>query len=333
MNLTKLLLCLFAFCLACADEDMERCQNDQYEGLGIRERAMDVKTVYTLRNLHDDVEVHIVKILIQPTVNERVRTYGCKNVGRISYPGYGGFAWLMVLPGKSTFSVVEDKSGSFFRDTAIQTQIASRKRPNGELAVLVSGPFWKLGQRGEVPIGALVVAGELRQSYREGFSARYVLCSREGGVDLIDPEYARLLVKNESASEHGTLGCSAAIQVGPAFIERAHDGTRLGIGGDSMNASRRNILVYTAPSLERNAEDTHLLLLSTSFDVGTYDAMVIVHAILDVLDDDVGKVAWAVGLVDDESLSGPAIVRRGRPPIYLAETARPTGAILHFDVP
>lgn len=42
------------------------------------------------------------------------------------------------------------------------------------------------------------------------------------------------------------------------------------------------------------------------------------------------EIVWAVGLVDDESLSGPILTGEGKPTLELSEVNRPTGAIMQF---
>lgn len=61
--------------------------------------------------------------------------------------------------------------------------------------------------------------------------------------------------------------------------------------------------------------------------VSPFDAMVVIEVVAEEL---AGKdtVLWAVGLQDDEFVSGPLLFGRGRRPMALAATDVPTGAVL-----
>lgn len=196
--------------------------------------------------------------------------------------------------------------------------------------------FWKLSRRGEVPIGTLVKNNVVEHDFRANFSARYVLCStKSGSVALLDGKVGMF---GDLGSESGGE-CTAAVQVGPALFERLPDSPRgdakLGIGADSRNRSRRNILIKVNADAEGDESGARLVLLSTLFDIASYDAMVASDLLVRKLSNEgglagEGKIVWAVGLVDDESLSGPILTMDGRPILELSEVNRPTGAIMQF---
>ena len=272
-------------------------------------------------------------------------TYGCERAELDgAFPSYGGFAWALLMPSQSSFSLI----GPGRADTSILSYLEKRADGTGNamdvnvLRVLVSGPFWKLSRRGEIPIGALIEDGVTKQDFRTNFSAKYVLCSKEGGgVELMGGKIAG---KVESVENLDALSCTAAIQVGPALLERsrAHEHAelrtqgqaKLGIGVNSRNRSRRNILISVKTDAPTHMASERLVLLSTLFDVASYDAMVASEVLARKLSEEgmlagEGSVAWAVGLVDDESLSGPILAMEGRT-LELSEVNRPTGAIMQF---
>ena len=272
-------------------------------------------------------------------------TYGCERaeLGG-TFPSYGGFAWALLMPNQTGFSLIVPGRG----DTSIRSYLEKRAGGTGgpedvdAFRVLVSGPFWKLSRRGEIPIGALIEDGVTKQDFRTNFSAKYVLCSKEGGgVELMGGKIAG---KVEAVENLDALSCTAAIQVGPALLERSraheHAGLRtqgqakLGIGVNSRNRSRRNILISVKTDAPTRMASERLVLLSTLFDIASYDAMVASEVLARKLSDEgtlagEGSVAWAVGLVDDESLSGPILAMEGRT-LELSEVNRPTGAIMQF---
>lgn len=272
-------------------------------------------------------------------------TYGCEAAELDgTFPSYGGFAWALLMPNQTGFSLIEP--GRI--DTSIRSYLEERASGVYGLGdvdtfrVLVSGPFWKLSRRGEIPIGALIEDGVAKQDFRTNFSAKYVLCSKKGGgVELMGGKVGG---KVEAVENLDDLSCAAAIQVGPALLERsrAHEHSelrtqgraKLGIGVNSRNRSRRNILIGVKADAPTRGASEHLVLFSTLFDIASYDAMVASEVLTRKLSDEgtlVGKVsiAWAVGLVDDESLSGPILTMEGRT-LELSEVNRPTGAIMQF---
>lgn len=178
------------------------------------------------------------------SVDEHSLTYGCRPAERHgSSPAYAGFAWMVLMPGKTGFSLV----GPGRIDTTIRSyleeEIGEEQNDRGAFRVLVSGPFWKLSRHGDVPIGALIKDNVVEQDFRPNFSAKYVLCSTKGGsVALLDGEVGMF---DDSASAD-VPECAAAFQVGPALFEHSNDprgDAKLGIGEDSRNRSRRNILI------------------------------------------------------------------------------------------
>jgi len=267
---------------------------------------------------------------VHTNVDGQTLTYGCEPTkGHDSFPAYAGFGWMVLMPSKTSFSLLGRPSRA---DTTIRSyleeEIGDLKKQNGasNLRVLVSGPFWKLSRDGEVPIGALVRDNNTEQDFRANFSAKYVLCSTtDGRVNLRDGKVG--MFENSTAPS-----CAAAIQVGPALFERSddpHGYAKIGIGADSRNRSRRNILIRVSGDAPSSESGGSLILLSTLFDIATYDAMVASERLVRKLSDE-GKVVWAVGLVDDESLSGPILTMNGGPTLELTETSRPTGAIMQF---
>lgn len=332
MTTTRFCFCIFSFCLAYAGGRSDECLQNQYEAMELRKGAMSITgTKVATSDLGSHIDLYSVDFQVEHQEVRNVLTYSCKNAGSGSYPAYRGFAWLVVMPATSTFSIVDHQTDGFFRDTTIEAIVEKESDllQADDVVVLVSGPFWKLGQRGEMPIGAIVVDREVRNSYLTGFSAKYVLCSTSSGVGLLAPSGEETTIKKEELTE-----CSAAVQVGPAFVEKRGEGTVPGIGGNSMNTARRNILVRTSGVDGDGIADEsggHILLFSTMFDIGVYDAMAAIYRALDVLGGETQRIAWAVGLVDDESLGGPVIVNGRATTIHLAETSRPTGAILRIE--
>jgi len=288
-------------------------------------------------------------------------TYGCKSAELSDVlPAYGGFAWMVLMPNQAGFSLV----GPGRVDTSIRSYLEERAdrvdRPDdvSGFRVLVSGPFWKLSRRGEIPIGALIRDGVVEEDFRTNFSARYVLCSEVGrGIDLIErctptgstiASYCRQGIDGDEVEVFKSLSdlpCAAAIQVGPALLEssgahehvalRTEGRAKLGIGVNSMNRSRRNILISVKETAPNREAAERLVLLSTLFDIASYDAMVASELLVRRLSEEGtlasgGSIVWAVGLVDDESLSGPILTMDGRPTLELSEVDRPTGAIMQF---
>ena len=268
-----------------------------------------------------EVTIDFVRLQFgQTRMKDVALTFGCKVVEEeISFPHYAGFGWVVAMPDDATFSLV-DRSIS---DTTIRSYLDEERGKASNsvdaLRMLVSGPFWRLGRHGEVPIGALVRDGKFEENYRDNFSARHVLCATEGGVELMD----RKMFEAQKAK------CSFAFQLGPALFERSTSGrAKLGIGSNSMNRSRRNILIKVDADGSVAGADGSLILLSTLFDIAVYDAMIASELLVRKLPNG-GEIAWAVGLVDDESLSGPVLTMRGRV-LELAEAGRPTGAIMQL---
>ena len=256
-----------------------------------------------------------------------------------SFPAYSGFAWVVLMPHKTTFSLV----GPSRLDTTIRSYLEEEidnDLNTRSLRMLVSGPFWKLSRRGEIPIGAVVRNREVVQEFRGNFSAKYVLCAgTDGRVDLMDGEVGMFEGLASSTKERLRKNkeklCAAAIQVGPALFEKSDTpDADLGIGANSRNRSRRNILIKVGADEPGGRSEGRLILWSTLFDIAPYDAMVASEALVgEALGRDgsgVGKIVWAVGLVDDESLSGPVFAKGGRPILELTEVGRPTGAIMQF---
>ena len=275
-----------------------------------------------------EVAIHFVRIKFHQTDVEDTLTYGCEPATGVgSFPAHTGFAWIVVMPNETTFSLV-DRGVS---DTTIWSYLdeeigGAPLNSVDSLVMLVSGPFWRLSRRGELPIGALVRDTKKVQDFRPDFSAKHVLCSKmDGSIELI-------VGKAKMFDESVTPLCAAAIQVGPALFERSPKAlgpAKLGIGSNSTNRSRRNILIKVKANDSARKSEESLILLSTLFDIASYDAMVASKLLVRKLPSR-GEIVWAVGLVDDESLSGPVFIMNGRPVLQLTEASRPTGAIMQF---
>lgn len=294
----------------------------------LRGATMDFMDVLP-ENWHaEEVTIHFVRIEFHRADVDDALTYGCQPVtGVESFPAHIGFAWIVVMPNETTFSLV-DRSAA---DTTIRSYL--NKEVGGvplnsldSLSMLVSGPFWRLSRRGELPIGVLVRDTKKVQDFRPDFSAKHVLCSKEdGSIELI-------VGKAKMFDESATTLCAAAIQVGPALFERSTNvfgPAKLGIGGNSTNRSRRNVLIKVKANDPAHEAEGDLILLSTLFDIASYDAMIASELLVRKLPGR-GEIVWAVGLVDDESLSGPVFTMNGRPVLQLTEVSRPTGAIMQF---
>ena len=303
----------------------ERKRASMEEHLG--DTTMEIATRVPLKWDVKDVTIYFARIEFQHG-DERgdTITYGCATSEASDSMGpYAGFAWVVVMPGDSTFSLatpyeyrsVDTSIGSYLK----HEMAATTEDAHG--ALLVSGPFWRLGRTGESPIRALVRNSLVEQDFRPRFSAKYVLCSKIGdGIELMRGRIG--MFEQSSAAT-----CVAAIQVGPALFEPSTDGrAKLGIGGDSVNRSRRNILIKGKAGATGRRARERLVLLSTLFDIAAYDAMVTSELLMRKLR--LGEIAWAVGLVDDESLSGPVLTTKGGPVLELVEAGRPTGAIMKF---
>ena len=312
----------------------EQSMNERLSGADVDFRVVDFQRLLsTDRDRSEvvgvDVELYLVPIKFGITDTKGTISYLCKYAPTATpFPAYAGFSWLLVMPSQSTFSLIRQRaSDGFFTDTTIRSHLDDRygdrgRSSFGALRVLVSGPFWRLGRRGELPIGALVRGNVLEQEFRSDFSAKHVLCSKDGSIDLIDGravEPAKMVEFNKNIAEK----CEAAIQVGPALFEQVPEPgypAKQGIGSSSMHRARRNILIRTTENL---------ILFSTLFDIASYDAM-IASELLVRKREKYGKILWAVGLVDDESLSGPVLVVDGKPVLELTEASRPTGAVMEF---
>ena len=287
---------------------------------------------------HETATVNFMHMEFDRTgVDDRTLTYRCESARRHgTFPAYGGFAWMILMPDKTGFSLVAHGRVDTTIRSYLEEEADEGRDDIDALRVLVSGPFWKLSRRGDVPIGALVKGGLVEQDFRPNFSAKYVLCSTEkGGVDLLDGKVGMF---GDSVSAD-RVECAAAIQVGPALFERSADDLRedakLGIGADSRNRSRRNILIKVEVDATSRESEGRLILMSTLFDIAAYDAMVASELLVRELSDrgtlsGRGRIVWAVGLVDDESLSGPILTMNRGPTLELSEVSRPTGAIMQF---
>lgn len=335
------ILCLFCLIPAngadkkAATPYLGECEERKRELMEVRLGSTMMNVIEGLPANWDTEEVAINLLQIEFShmlAEETMLTYGCEpaKVGRFT-PGYSGFAWAVSMPITTTFSLIHPRDHRI-TDTTIRSYLDEESADSSNdvdaLRMLVSGPFWRLGRSGEVPIGALVSKGVKRQDFRPNFSARYVLCSTpDMGLDLTTGS-ARMFEGPQARK------CDAAIQVGPAQFEppdpSANDeNAKLGIGANSMNRSRRNVLIKVKASARNGTPKGSLILLSTLFDIASYDAMIASELVVRKLSGD-GRIVWAVGLVDDESLSGPVLTIRGRPALELVEANRPTGAIMQF---
>ena len=335
------------------------CEERKRAAMKERGRGMAIDFIEALPKKWDQESAKINFMHIEfghANVDDQTLTYGCEPSERHGFfPAYSGFSWMVLMPSKTSFSLVEHGRIDTTIRSYLEEELGERESGMEALRVLVSGPFWKLGRGGEVPIGALVRGGVTEQDFRPNFSAKYVLCStKSGSVHLLDGKVG--MFENRERGHDGRQSdfrglsasvddaeCAAAIQVGPALFERWPDGrprgeAKLGIGADARNRSRRNVLIKVAtPNRE---SEGRLILLSTLFDVASYDAMVVSKLLVQKLSNEgtltgEERIVWAVGLVDDESLSGPILTMtavEGRQTLELSEVTRPTGAIMQFVV-
>lgn len=316
------------------------CEEQKRIAMEERVRGTTIDLIDALPEKWDNraVTVNFMHMEFDDTiVDDQTLTYGCEPVKRHSFPAYAGFAWMILMPNKTGFSLIGPSRTETTIRSYLEEEIGDGQNGVSALRVLVSGPFWKLSRHGEVPIGALVKDNKVEHDFRPNFSAKYVLCStKDGSVDLREGKVGMFKKQSPSEEESRPSECTTAIQVGPALFEPKDEYVKLGIGADAKNRSRRNVLIKVDSDAPGSRSGGSLILLSTLFDITSYDAMIASQALVDelALRDKMawaaGKIVWAVGLVDDESLSGPILTMEGRPMLELTEASRPTGAIMQF---
>ena len=224
------------------------------------------------------------------------------------------------IPISSTIDFVKANLVHFFPDSDTQPPRA-----------IVSGPYWKTSEYGEEVIGLFKKVGDgsdLSQGYHVNFRARHILCTMDTGLDLISPPIAEPPYEGDALKremERQTEKCSSAIQIGPAYFERNEQMNKTGIAGLSLSEAARNILIRAVGN--DKSEKTFLWTIKSR--ISPFDAMVLIEAIADEL---VGEksIAWAVGLTDDDFLSGPTILLDDGSEYDLAPTDSSVGALLVF---
>jgi hypothetical protein len=293
----------------------------------------------------------------------RAATYGGRDLGEATFPAIGGFAWLYRLGPDLVGDVVQirqmlDAVAASDRDRyyvtpdifldveeGVEFEIETTIRfliENGELfpeagldrvRVVFSGPFWRQQEYGEEALGLIKTRGEgQRQGYVD-FSARHVLCMGERGVDLIDADLvaherqaaeAELVIAMESEVR---TRCEAAVQIGPTFIERRRGGEgslRYGISSASRRPAARNLVMAVAgPDGARE-----VFVVTTTSSIGSFDMMIVLEQIA-ALTLEGGEIVWAVGIQDEDQMSGPLILSDGRA-TSINSIDRPTGALIVF---
>ena len=292
-------------------------------------------------------------------------TYSCDKSRNANHPGYVTYGWLTEVPVNSpaeflsiphavrSLATKNPRRYEVRRNTWIdlETNSVVSVEPTidfllehgralvpdvwwGRVGLIVSAPYWKVTETGPAAIGFLKLegagrggVGEVRQNY-VNFSGRHILCARRnGGIDLISPETTETLAGGPAqAMEKKAAECSSAVQVGPAYFELGDEGdarrNKTGIAGLSLEKARRNILFRT-----RSTGSEKMFLWTSVGALSPFDAMVLVELLADQVVAE-NSVVWAVGLQDDEFISGPLLFSdRGRA-AALADTDVPTGAVL-----
>ena len=284
--------------------------------------------------------------------------YHCERKEELEYPQRSGVGWLVEIPSDAYAEIFlvsdgvadavagsEDrfeKDGRYLYDKdnrreyridstldfLIEAQDILLPPINGrQLRLAVSGPYWRAAEWGEEVIGYLRTTknGRVSDQRYVNYSARHILCIRNGAVSLISAPMdmsGRDLASNLSEQAEN---CSDAVQIGPNYFEKSGSKIRPGIGGLSRREERRNILVKI---VDRNSEEK-LFLWSTVGPINPFDAMVVI----DKLSRNWGNettINWAVGLVDDELLSGPVVFDGNSGILALTDTDIRSGGFLLF---
>ena len=296
----------------------------------------------------------------------RAVTYSGRDVGVLDYPAIGGFAWLVRLDPDwqgdvyQVRQVLNQRAGAepgrylmtpdvlLDVEEGIELRIKSRIRffaehrdlfPDSErVRLVISAPFWKQEEYGEAPLGLIKTrTGGQQQGYLD-FSARHLLCFGDRGTDLIDADWMLDRLGGEASTAEMTIAmerevrsrCEAAVQVGPTFIERrrgSETNLQYGISGASIREAARNIFMAVAGT--DGSSETYIV--STPSSIGSFDMMVVLDRIA-ALALDGREILWAVGIQDEELLSGPLILENGRA-ISLNSIDNPAGALVVFREP
>lgn len=267
--------------------------------------------------------------------------FDCDREREVRFPEFSAFGWIVEIPESAHFTYISLQHS--FQETVNQSEFGERYRVfdqiiidtesgqefvfdstlgfflenreffdySGEPAVLISGPFWDFGSIGPVPVGLDRPSGSslLNQSYIN-FSAGHVLCLTDNNGPTVEYRPSSSLNNPvDRMDDYALERCqNGAFQVGPAYFDPSitdPNGPLLpGISGLSNTPSNKSILISTESA---SGQVTHFLLTTIS-DIGAFDAMVMIHALVDELGGET-KLRWAVGMQDDSFLSGPIILR------------------------
>lgn len=146
-----------AFCAEASDQVAEpECERRKRASMKGRGATIDFIDAFPKKWDLKTVTVNFMRIEFDhANVNDDTLTYACRHAERQgSFPAYAGFAWMILMPSETEFSL----AGPSRVDTTIRSyleEIGEDQNGTDDLRVLVSGPFWKLSRRGEVPIGDL----------------------------------------------------------------------------------------------------------------------------------------------------------------------------------
>ncbi len=363
MRIATFLAALLLWAGSAAAQCDESCRADlRREQAEARRAAFDVDA-FGVQDLGGDLQ--IVSYGFERSRN-RAMTYSGRDVGILDYPASGGFVWLLRIDPDlqgDVFQVrdVLDKAARrepnrylvtpdvlLDIDKGIELRINSTIRffaenrdrfPGGEsVRVVLSGPFWRQEEYGEDALGLVKNRRDgLVQGWLD-FSARHVLCFPESGVDLIDADLVSDRLDGEILPAELTVAmerevrsrCEAAIQVGPTFIERRRQretGLQYGISGASVREAARNIVMAVA----REGGGSDVFVVTTMSSISSFDMMVVLERIAALAFGE-REILWAVGIQDEELLSGPLMIRDGRA-ISLNSIDNPAGALVVFSAP
>ena len=276
----------------------------------------------------------------------------CKNSRLGHFPAYTAIGWLISIPEDAKIRVfrvreaalrtVRDggngryslsRRGHYIFDSQRDTQMQLSSSiafvmeniglfPRlGDNALLVSGPFWRQVDHLVEPRGFWREGddNDYEFNYDPAFNARWVVCVDGDKLKLFRPRDVK----------HARSTCRKGFQAGPAFYEPSQSGLgRAGISGSSGVLSRRNILF----SVQTQSVERQYLWAPVS-EITAFDTMVLLHKVQSRMREesaDVRGIAWAVGLVDGKSLSGPIAIVDGVP-IVLSDTGGATGGVVHFS--
>ncbi|MEM1076170.1 MAG: hypothetical protein AAGI36_17040 [Pseudomonadota bacterium] len=284
-------------------------------------------------------------------------------VRTVSYEAYKGEALLVAVPEDANVSVVhirdslsrlsraEGNSKRFYLDdnywadfeTGAELEIApsidffmeneAYFDRHAQPKLILSGPFWNEDSYGQRPMGVFKTRADGTISGFLDFDAQHILCiDDDAPMELISIEVLAEGKRTKDASAVGRRAdaiveeqCAAAIQIGPAFFEQKLDGEtglQPGISGLSLRPAKRIVLLrYRAGG---GSQSTFIFFEEK---ISSFDTMVAVGRIAESLSDEPDPIEWAVGLRDEEFLSG-LLPGAGR---VINDTSVPVGALLVFD--